>query len=173
MTTRRFTWWQGALLAFAISGCHYSFRAGTFPPDHISTIAVQPFDNETNRFEIYVRSYPDLGGKRKVSTDGGVAPLWNPDGGELFYSRENKLFSVSIQTEPDFSAAEPELLLEGPYHFYTAQSGEGSEYDISPIDGRFLVLRTETVTQSASAGRSMVFVENWFEEVRRLAPRAE
>jgi hypothetical protein len=52
MTTWRFTYWQGALLALVVSGCSYSFRAGTFPPAHISTIAVQPFDNETNRFEI-------------------------------------------------------------------------------------------------------------------------
>ena len=60
MTTRRFTWWQGALLALIISGCHYSFRAGTFPPDHISTIAVQPFDNETNQFEIAGELYDHL-----------------------------------------------------------------------------------------------------------------
>ena len=60
MTRQRFTWWQGALLAFAISGCHYSFRAGTFPPDHIATIAVQPFDNETNRFEISGELYDHL-----------------------------------------------------------------------------------------------------------------
>ena len=52
MHARRFTYWQGALLALIVSGCSYSFRAGTFPPDHINTIAVLPFDNETNRFEI-------------------------------------------------------------------------------------------------------------------------
>jgi hypothetical protein len=60
MTTRRFTCWQGALLALILSGCSYSFRAGTFPPDHISTIAVQPFDNETNRFEISGELYDHL-----------------------------------------------------------------------------------------------------------------
>ena len=56
----RFPWWPGALLSLLISGCHYSFRAGTFPPDHISTIAVQPFDNETNRFEIAGELYDHL-----------------------------------------------------------------------------------------------------------------
>ena len=60
MTTRRFTWWQGALLAVSIAGCHYSFGAGSFPPDHINTIAVQPFDNETNRFEIVGELYDHL-----------------------------------------------------------------------------------------------------------------
>ena len=60
MTATRFTLWQGALLALIVSGCHYSFRAGTFPPEHISTIAVAPFDNETNRFEIAGELYDHL-----------------------------------------------------------------------------------------------------------------
>ncbi len=44
------------LLAFAAAlaqaGCLYSFRAGSFPPPHIKTIAVAPFENETTRFEL-------------------------------------------------------------------------------------------------------------------------
>lgn len=40
----------GAL--WAALGCNYSFRAGSFPPEHIRTIAVVPFDNETTRFEL-------------------------------------------------------------------------------------------------------------------------
>lgn len=37
--------------AFA-NACSYSFRAGSFPPPHVETIAVLPFDNETTRFEL-------------------------------------------------------------------------------------------------------------------------
>lgn len=32
-------------------GCNYSFRGGSFP-DHIRTLAILPFDNETGLFEI-------------------------------------------------------------------------------------------------------------------------
>jgi len=39
------------LLLPAMSGCMYSFRSGSFP-DHIRTIAILPFDNETTRFEL-------------------------------------------------------------------------------------------------------------------------
>lgn len=35
-----------------VSGCLYSFKAGSFPPAYIKTIAVEPFDNETTRFEL-------------------------------------------------------------------------------------------------------------------------
>jgi len=43
-----------------LSACNYSFRAGSFPPPHIRTIAIQPFDNETNRFELSAELYDQL-----------------------------------------------------------------------------------------------------------------
>ena len=48
------------LAAATISGCNYSFRAGSFPPPHIRTIAIQPFDNQTNRFELSAELYDQL-----------------------------------------------------------------------------------------------------------------
>lgn len=50
MTARRIG--HVVLLALLTAGCSYSFRAGSFPPEHVRTIAVLPFDNETNRFEL-------------------------------------------------------------------------------------------------------------------------
>lgn len=37
-----------------LSGCVglYSFTGGSFPPEHVGTIAVVPFENETTRFEL-------------------------------------------------------------------------------------------------------------------------
>lgn len=40
----------GGLLA--ASGCSYSFQAGAGFPDYVRTVAVLPFENETNRFEL-------------------------------------------------------------------------------------------------------------------------
>ncbi|MEQ1855949.1 MAG: LptE family protein [Longimicrobiales bacterium] len=48
------------LLPWALSACNYSFRAGSFPPPHIRTIAIVPFDNETNRFELSAELYDQL-----------------------------------------------------------------------------------------------------------------
>jgi len=43
----------GIVLAVLLqAGCLYSFRAGSFPPEHIETVAVLPFENETTRFEL-------------------------------------------------------------------------------------------------------------------------
>jgi hypothetical protein len=50
-----------ALLCVFVGGsCNYSFRAGSFPPPHIRTIAIQPFDNDTNRFEVSAELYEQL-----------------------------------------------------------------------------------------------------------------
>ena len=41
--------------------------------------------NESGRYEIYVLTFPEAGGKWQVTTAGGVQPRWRPDGQELFY----------------------------------------------------------------------------------------
>ncbi len=43
----------GALALVLLAGaCNYSFRAGSGLPDYVRTIAILPFENETNRFEL-------------------------------------------------------------------------------------------------------------------------
>ena len=43
--------------------------------------------DESGRFEVYVRPYPDVnGGRWQVSATGGTRPLWGRDGRELYTS---------------------------------------------------------------------------------------
>jgi len=48
------------LVVGALAGCNYSFRAGAGFPDYIRTVAVLPFENETNRFELTDNLYQEL-----------------------------------------------------------------------------------------------------------------
>jgi TolB-like protein len=41
------------------AGCNYGFRSGSFP-DHIRTVAILPFDNDTNRFELTQEIHEEL-----------------------------------------------------------------------------------------------------------------
>ena len=47
-------------LVVFLSACNYSFRAGSFPPPHIRTIAIEPFANETAHFELSAELYDQL-----------------------------------------------------------------------------------------------------------------
>jgi hypothetical protein len=48
--------WLGSspllVVVTVLSGCMYSFQAGAGFPEYVKTVAVLPFDNETNRFEL-------------------------------------------------------------------------------------------------------------------------
>ena len=39
-------------LLIVFTGCNYSFRAGSGLPEYVRTVAVLPFENDTNRFEL-------------------------------------------------------------------------------------------------------------------------
>ena len=47
------------IAVLAAGGCNYSFRSGSFP-DHIRTVAILPFDNDTNRFELTQEIHDEL-----------------------------------------------------------------------------------------------------------------
>jgi hypothetical protein len=47
------------VVALAASGCNYGFNSGSFPP-HIRTVAILPFDNVTNRFELTQELHQEL-----------------------------------------------------------------------------------------------------------------
>jgi hypothetical protein len=46
-----------------LAGCNYSFRAGQGFPEHIRTIAVLPFENETTRFELTTELFTAMSGE--------------------------------------------------------------------------------------------------------------
>ena len=47
------------IAVFAAGGCNYGFRSGSFP-DHIRTVAILPFENDTNRFELTQEIHEEL-----------------------------------------------------------------------------------------------------------------
>jgi serine/threonine-protein kinase len=114
--------------------------------------------DDTGRDEVYVRRYPDASGRRQVSTAGGGQPRWHPDGSELFYKSGRRLVAVrfDVAEAPDLGA--PTGLFERPADIV--------DYDVSRDGRRFVVLEAMDI----SAPTELILVQNWFEELRRLAP---
>ena len=122
--------------------------------------------DESGRFEVYVRSYPDLDKKWQISPSGGIEPAWSRDGTELFYRDEQglSLMAVDIQQEPDFRPGRPRVLLEGAY---VPTIWVGRNYDVAPDGQSFLLVEQEL--EGIEQAQIQV-VLNWFEEVQRIAP---
>jgi serine/threonine protein kinase len=69
--------------------------------------------SESGSSEVYVQGFPAGGGKRQVSTSGGVGPQWRGDGRELFYyARDGKLMAVPVVTGGTFEVGAPQSLFE-------------------------------------------------------------
>jgi Tol biopolymer transport system component len=82
---------------FKFLGTDFVERNARFSPDG-RWVAYS--SNETGKFEVYVRSFPDGSGKRRISINGGDRPVWRGDGRELFYVDEGgELMAVPIRTD--------------------------------------------------------------------------
>ena len=118
----------------------------------------------TGRFEVLVRPYPGSGAPMRVSTNGGVEPVWGPGDRELYYIEDHTMMAVRVTTDPDFRFEPPETLFELPY---SPDGAAAPTYDVGP-DGRFVMAKPVGGRQSERT--ELVIILNWFEELERLVP---
>lgn len=122
--------------------------------------------DESSREEIYVRSFPDPGGKAQVSLDGGTEPKWSLDGRELFYRNGDRVMVAAVRTRPTFSVVKRTELFRG----FFGSNQYHAQYDVAP-NGRHFV-----TTQGPSTTSDMIVVLHWFDQIRgrrgMSAPRA-
>ena len=122
--------------------------------------------DESGQDEVYVRSFPDGGGRQQISTNGGAQPMWAPNGGELFYKEGDRMMVVDIQTDPTFRASKPRLLYES--RFPERVPGDPARFAVTADAQRFLTIVPSD--ESSAPDVKIVVVLNWFEELKRLVP---
>jgi eukaryotic-like serine/threonine-protein kinase len=144
----------------------FSERNGTVSPDG-RWLAYEA--NDSGRFEIYVRPFQDVNsGRWQVSTDGGTRPIWTRNGQELIYvSATGALMAVGVARGSSWAATTPTLIVKGGY--FTNPNWWGRSYDISPDGQRFLMIK-EGGTDGNAAPTSIIVVQHWVEELKRLVP---
>lgn len=124
--------------------------------------------DESGREEVYVRPYPGPGNIIPISTDGGMAPVWSPEGKVLYYvdtsSSKMKMMAVSFITEPEIHISKPELLFEGKYF---GASPWGRNYDIAPDGTRFIMVTDEGQKVKTT---QINIILNWSEGLKHLDP---
>lgn len=114
--------------------------------------------DESGVFEVFVREFPSGRGRRQVSIEGGRNGYWSPKGDEIFYVRDRQLMSARVRTQPTLQVDVPRPL----FTFERPNAAEQPAFDTR--DGqRFVVVKTLKPAQS-----SVVVVQNWFEEFKRV-----
>jgi serine/threonine-protein kinase len=186
---------DGRRLAFVLRTLETSFDIWTLPldttdPDHPKPGQPEPFlqtaasemapafspdghwmayqSSETGATQIYVRPFPGPGGIRQISTGSGSFPIWSRNGRELFYAnRDNRIMVVDYAVHGDsFDAGRPRI-------WSNRQIGStvfNPNLDLSYDAKRFVVLTGPKPPQPQTGPAHMVFLLNFFDELRRRIP---
>ena len=103
---------------------------------------------ESGRAEVYVRSFPSMGGRFTVSLDGGTEPVWSPRGNELFFRNGSTLIAAAVRAGNSF-----EVLRRTSLFTNSTYGGDLTHqvYDVAP-DGQHFVM----VREMASTGHLRV-----------------
>ncbi len=110
--------------------------------------------------DLWVRPVPELDPEFKISTAGGVEPIWSRDGSRIVFRRGGAWFTTDVSTEPSFSASPPRELFETAF-----VDTFGISWDLGP-DGRVLLLKP---VEEPDPTRLRI-VLNWFSELESLVP---
>ncbi len=140
----------------AIGGAGQQGGGAAISPDgrwlaYVSDVTGEP--------EIWVRPYPGTGAPVRISANGGLEPVWAPEGKELFYLEGDRMMAAAVESGQEFRLQPPKVLFDTSYYH-----GNRPSYDVAP-DGRFLMIKPSEGQQTA-----IHVVLNWFEELKRLVP---
>ncbi len=124
--------------------------------------------NESGTYQIYVRAFPDKGGKWQVSNNGGRYPMWSRS--DLFFeSLDQHIMAAAYTVKGDsFVAGKPRLWSEKPLG---GNAGSNKNVDLASDGKRIVALMPATeAKESQESQNHVVFLLNFFDELRRKVP---
>ena len=150
-----------------VLGATFNHRMAQISPDG-KWLAYESNESGSNQFEIMVRSFPDTDRRReKVSVSGGRFPFWSPRGAnELYYvTLDGAMMAAAVSFTPDLKIGRVSKLFD----WQKPPSGiSGRLYDVSPIDGRFIMNKPTASDVDRAAHVSVIL--NWVEDLKKRWP---
>jgi serine/threonine-protein kinase len=110
--------------------------------------------------EVFVTSFPAPGARVKISTNGGVEPLWDRTGRTLYYRQPGRVLAVGMDPASGARTSEPRVVVSGDYLIHPRNAHQN--FDVAP-DGRSLLL-----VRPAAGGPATVVAHHWGEEFRAM-----
>ena len=157
-------WKPGAPSAFLKAP--YSESSAMFSPDGRWVAYIS---NEGGRNDIFVAPYPGPGGKYQLSTATADDPTWSRTAAEFFFlnTADLRLMVMPYRVEGNtFVAGKPVPLHET--RIAGRPRSPSRDLDLHPDGKRFVVAGSES--EAAQRLDKVVFVFNFFDELRRIAP---
>jgi len=127
--------------------------------------------NESGRDEVYVRPFPPpasgQSSRWQVSNNGGTAPRWSRNGRELMYQAGDQIMAASYTVSGDaFVADKPRVWIAALGGTTNTPGG----WDLAPDGKRVLVVTPVERAGATKAEHHVVFLQNFFDELRRKVP---
>jgi Tol biopolymer transport system component len=119
--------------------------------------------NESGRYQIVVRTFPDPNkGQWTITSAGGVEPRWRrKDGAELYYlSLEGKVMAVPITRGSTFVPGAPMELFAAPPLGASARPSF-RRYDVTAEGQRFIFAALFVPLTADTSNQSIITVVNW------------
>ena len=126
--------------------------------------------DESGTPEIYVRAFPNPGGKWQISNSGGAAyPMWSPNGRELFFETlDNRIMVTTYTVKGDsFTAEKPRLWSEKKLG---GRPNSSKNVDLAPDGKRIVALMPLDTPDAQQSQNHVFFLMNFFDELRRRVP---
>jgi len=122
--------------------------------------------NESGTNEVYVRAFPPptsgQGGRWQISNNGGTFPRWFRTGHDLLYQSGDQILTAGYTVKGDtFVAEKPRV--------WIARLG-GTQWDLAPDGKRVAVVTAVAPADAPKQEHEVVFLQNFFDELRRRVP---
>ncbi len=117
--------------------------------------------DETGRFEIWVRSFPDGEVSRQISAQGGIEPLWCWKTNEIIFRKGGTWYASKVTLEPEFDFETPRVVFKTDFI-----DTPGISFDVSSDGQRLYVVKKA----EAEERHRIHVIANWFDELERLVP---
>jgi Tol biopolymer transport system component len=132
--------------------------------------------DESGTEQVYVRAFPDKGGKWQVSNNGGTYPMWSRKENELFFETTDRQIMATAYTLKGDSFVSDKPRMWSERKLAGINNGNGfaigaGNVDIAP-DGKRMMALLPAAAQEAQQNE-IVLLENFFDELRRRVPASK